>query len=386
MSIKECCLTLVFCKIPEYFWCLDGGASGLGLVPHQFTCPSGLFFNKDADSCDYSRNVQCATKAAASPKTTTESTPKITSPRTTERSTVSTTPGAPYKNPFFSRTTATSTTTAAPIEEEEESEEKPSSFSELDQEDPKVIKELIDLIKKVGGLEELEKQLNFQSDGSVSIKNSKTSQISTTPPTISKSLFEKVLTRSTALKLRSNGASQAIIPKQAVTKETTAFKPETKTPTTPGANKYASLSRKSNTRPQTAEFESTTSAASDNLSKKPEYQTIKRRKPAVIEENDYNSEEEAVTKSSSKVEEKGSKSKYSQYASIQRSKKTSAAPKYDDEEDEDDVDNNDTTPSKAVRNEFTTRSTPQYVNLSRRRTTASPINDDDEDDTTVASR
>lgn len=375
---------------------MDGGASGLGLVPHQFTCPSGLFFNKDADSCDYSRNVQCATKAAAaSPKTTTESTPKITSPRTTERSSVSTTPGAPYKNPFFSRTTSTSTSTSAPIEEEEEEEfeEKPSSFSELDQEDPKVIKELIDLIKKVGGLEELEKQLNFQSDGSVSIKNSKTNQISTTPPTISKSLYEKVLTRATALKSRSNGASQVIIPKQAAAKETTAFKQttvskqETKTPTTPGANKYASLSRKSNTRPQTAELESTTSAASDNLSKKPEYMTIKRRKPAVIEENDYNSEEEVVTKSSSKVEEKGSKNKYSQYASIQRSKKTSAAPKFDDEEDEDEIDDNDNdTTLKSVRNELTTRSTQQYVNLSRRRTTASPINDDDDDDTTVASR
>lgn len=376
---------------------MDGGASGLGLVPHQFTCPSGLFFNKDADSCDYSRNVQCATKAAAaSPKTTTESTPKITSPRTTERSSVSTTPGAPYKNPFFSRTTSTSTSTAAPIavaeEEEEEEEEKPSSFSELDQEDPKVIKELIDLIKKVGGLEELEKQLNFQSDGSVSIKNSKTSQISTTPPTISKSLFEKVLTRSTALKLRSNGASQAIIPKQAAAKAATAFKQTTvskqetnKTPTTPGANKYASLNRKANTRPQTANVETTTSAAGDNLSKKPEYMTIKRRKPAVIEENDYNSEEEVVTKSSSKVDgEKGSKNKYSQYASIQRSKKTSAAPKYDDDEDEDDAGDDDTT-VKSIRNEVTTRSTPQYVNLSRRRTTASPINDDD-DDTTVASR
>ena len=378
---------------------MDGGASGLGLVPHQFTCPSGLFFNKDADSCDYSRNVQCATKATAAPKTTTEPSPKITSPRTTEKYSVSTTPGAPYKNPFFSRTTSTSTSTATPIVEEEEdlSEDKQSSVSELDQEDPKVIKELIDLIKKVGGLEELEKQLNFQSDGSVSIKNSKTSQISTTPPTISKSLYEKVLTRATALKSRSNGASQAIIPKQTAPNQTTAFKQTTvskqETKTTPSANKYASLNRKTNTRPQTAELESTTSAASDNLSKKPEYMTIKRRKPAVIEENDYNSEEEIVTKKSSRVEENANKSKYSQYASIQRSKKTSAAPKYDDEDKNEDVEDeaNDDTTLKSVRNEITTRSTPQYVNLSRRRTTAaSPIiadvDDDDDDDTTIASR
>lgn len=45
------------CK--KYFWCLDSGPSNLGIVAHQFTCPSGLVFNKLTDSCDYTRNVQC---------------------------------------------------------------------------------------------------------------------------------------------------------------------------------------------------------------------------------------------------------------------------------------------------------------------------------------
>lgn len=45
------------CK--KYFWCLDSGPSNLGIVPHQFTCPSGLVFNKLTDSCDYTRNVEC---------------------------------------------------------------------------------------------------------------------------------------------------------------------------------------------------------------------------------------------------------------------------------------------------------------------------------------
>lgn len=27
------------CK--KYFWCLDSGPSNLGIVAHQFTCPSG---------------------------------------------------------------------------------------------------------------------------------------------------------------------------------------------------------------------------------------------------------------------------------------------------------------------------------------------------------
>lgn len=52
------------CK--KYFWCLDSGPSNLGIVAHQFTCPSGLVFNKLTDSCDYTRNVQCD-----KPKTTT---------------------------------------------------------------------------------------------------------------------------------------------------------------------------------------------------------------------------------------------------------------------------------------------------------------------------
>lgn len=46
------------CK--KYFWCLDSGPSNLGIVSHQFTCPSGLVFNKLTDSCDYARNVQCS--------------------------------------------------------------------------------------------------------------------------------------------------------------------------------------------------------------------------------------------------------------------------------------------------------------------------------------
>lgn len=31
------------CK--KYFWCLDSGPSGLGIVANQFTCPSGTVYN-----------------------------------------------------------------------------------------------------------------------------------------------------------------------------------------------------------------------------------------------------------------------------------------------------------------------------------------------------
>ncbi|ROT85316.1 putative mucin-17-like [Penaeus vannamei] len=37
----------------KYYWCLDSGASGLGIVAHSFTCPSDLVFNKVIDGCDH---------------------------------------------------------------------------------------------------------------------------------------------------------------------------------------------------------------------------------------------------------------------------------------------------------------------------------------------
>lgn len=106
-------------------------APGLGIVAHHFSCPSGLVFNKAADSCDYARNVHCEKKT---PKTTTTSTTEATTTSTTERisysklSTISTI----YKNP--SRTTTRTTTTLAPPRVEIDT-------SDLEQEDPKVKKD-----------------------------------------------------------------------------------------------------------------------------------------------------------------------------------------------------------------------------------------------------
>lgn len=54
-----------------------------------------------------------------------------------------------------------------------------------------MIKELIDLIKKAGGIEELEKHLKFGKDGSPSTSTSD----STTPSAISKSLYQRVLSK-----------------------------------------------------------------------------------------------------------------------------------------------------------------------------------------------
>ncbi|XP_031356870.1 mucin-5AC-like isoform X2 [Photinus pyralis] len=158
------------CK--KYFWCLSSGPSELGIVAHQFTCPSGLFFNKAADSCDYTQNVRCV-----KPKSTT-----TTSTSTTTTSTPSTT-----RRLTTSRTTTTSTTT--PQAEEYEYVYDDEDVNDKDsEEDPRVIKELIDLIKKAGGIEELEKQLDIHKNGSAS-----TNPGSTTPSGFSKVLYERVL-------------------------------------------------------------------------------------------------------------------------------------------------------------------------------------------------
>lgn len=150
------------CK--KYFWCLSSGPSELGIIAHQFTCPSGLYFNKAADSCDYTQNVLCNKKLKKSSTTTTTTT-------TTEPSTKPATTTTEYSVPIFStrivppkitaatsRTTyiftpSTSTTEAPEYDEYEYEDEdlENGKDEEIDsEEDPRVIKELIELIKKVG--------------------------------------------------------------------------------------------------------------------------------------------------------------------------------------------------------------------------------------------
>ncbi|XP_042877960.1 probable chitinase 10 isoform X5 [Penaeus japonicus] len=46
----------------KYYWCLDSGASGLGIVAHTFTCPSDLVFNKVIDGCDHPDRAKCSTE------------------------------------------------------------------------------------------------------------------------------------------------------------------------------------------------------------------------------------------------------------------------------------------------------------------------------------
>ena len=203
------------------------------------SCPrAGLVFNKAADSCDYPRNVICpksktsqsaasTTRApivAATSRTTylystTRRPPSTEKPDTEEEEyeyyddvddeqtkeeeakekeekeerEASTTPKALlYKTISRGRPSTSTTTTEAPFERNE-----PDKISDIeeDEEDPKVIKELIMLIKKAGGIEQLEKQLLLQDKNPENESGAKSGNENATPATISRSLYERVLSR-----------------------------------------------------------------------------------------------------------------------------------------------------------------------------------------------
>ena len=206
------------------------------------SCPwAGLVFNKAADSCDYPRNVICpkskttsqstasTTKApivAATSRTTylysTTRRPSSTEKPETEEEEyeyyddeddeqteeeeeereTSTTPKALlYKTISRSRpsTSTTTTTEAASTGAWSLERNEPEKILDVeeDEEDPKVIKELIMLIKKAGGIEQLEKQLLLQDKNPGNESGAKSGNENATPATISRSLYERVLSRQT---------------------------------------------------------------------------------------------------------------------------------------------------------------------------------------------
>ncbi|XP_076310082.1 uncharacterized protein LOC143225125 isoform X2 [Tachypleus tridentatus] len=58
----------------KYFWCLDSGPAELGVVPHAFTCPSGLYFSSKMEACDYPENVVCDSHSVLSAPVSVEQT------------------------------------------------------------------------------------------------------------------------------------------------------------------------------------------------------------------------------------------------------------------------------------------------------------------------
>ncbi|KAK5639905.1 hypothetical protein RI129_010716 [Pyrocoelia pectoralis] len=168
------------CK--KYFWCLSSGPSELGIVAHQFT----------SDSCDYTQNVRCVKPKSTTTTSTTSTSTTTTPPSTTRRlptKTTTTTTTPKYEVGISPNWPAHSHTVLLQEYEYEYEYEDDVKDSE---EDPKVIKELINLIRKAGGIEELEKQLKIHKNGS-----SITDPGSTTPSGFSKVLYERVLKSTT---------------------------------------------------------------------------------------------------------------------------------------------------------------------------------------------
>merc|ERR550539_1306714 len=111
------------CK--KYYWCLD--TPNQGMVAHTFSCPQGLFFNEITDGCDFLRNVECGDKDTQEPEPT-------------------------KKDPVKS---ADSSSSNVASEEEEE---------EDDVEDPKSLKDILEIVKAAGGIEGLEQQIKEEED------------------------------------------------------------------------------------------------------------------------------------------------------------------------------------------------------------------------------
>ncbi|RZF42582.1 hypothetical protein LSTR_LSTR001377 [Laodelphax striatellus] len=296
------------CK--KYFWCLDSGPSNLGIVAHQFTCPSGLFFNKAADSCDFARNVLCKDKRDKATTTTTSKPTTSTTPQTTTSSSRLKFTAATAKSTGSRYTTTTTTTTEPPPEEEEEEEEVEDDYHA--EEDPQTIKQLITLIKKLGGVAELEKQL--ENNGGSDVTNSP----------ISKTLYNKVLTPGKFQSPYRNGPSgpqNEGLPPPSPGQDDSPYsrrekpqyvtirreRPSTDQPVSEEGNSRGGIERGEADEEQDEEVE-----AERERPIKPLYSTIQRRRPSTTESSsESTSPSTAVTKA--------------RYSSIQRSRPSTVA-------------------------------------------------------------
>ncbi|KAJ8915748.1 hypothetical protein NQ315_004560 [Exocentrus adspersus] len=347
------------CK--KYFWCLSGAADS-GIVAHQFTCPAGLYFNKAADSCDYSQNVLCNKKLQRATTTTTKAPSASTSTTTTTTAasiSFSTSRIPPRITAATSRSSFRVSTTTEAIDDEyeyedddEDDEDDTKAKSYTEEEDPRVIKELIELIKKAGGIEELEKQLSGSKTDSISSNTPD----STTPSTIiSKSLYERVLNKAVKNNLSSRNVLTSLRNSRGPQNDGLSKKDEPSTSgskTDRGKLQYTSIARKrpSTEKPIEEEASKDVEVVEDTVktrrtftSKKshPEYVTIRRPR---------------VSTTTEAAEESESDSSFNRNRILGET----SDEEYDDEDsdEEDAIEENE--PNKK-------NYTPQYVNIRRQR-------------------
>jgi hypothetical protein len=237
------------------------------------------------------------------------------------------------------------------------------------------------LIKKAGGIDQLEKQLNLHEDSPSVPVNSRSGQTSTTVSSIiSKSLYEKIKNRGSLFKPRNNfnGASQ---PENVLEKTKSKDKKETTTTTTTtqapiAANKkYETVKRFSRPNPQSAGVEALPESDAV-LIEKPQYTSIRRKpavKPAVVAENDYNGDSD----SSSQEETKPAVDNSKKYANINRLRRPQIEPATVDEDEDESDDEEAKIPSRFAATSTSQKPTSKYVSLSRRRVTTTETPDEE---------
>lgn len=282
-------------------------------------------------------------------------------------------------------------------EEEEEEEEEAagdqkqainSKFEHaLEEEDPEVIKDLIKLIKKVGGLDELEKQLqmrlNLNQNSPVVSKTTTTTTISP----ISQSLFNKVVGTK-----RGNLRTQKVINSGGTT---SGSEIEPLVQRQNKENRYSSVIRNSRPRPQNDGIDQLSETDGGGIAhgEKPQYTTITRTHAPKPQNSDDDSDDEpsvatAATNLDETDETTASHHSTYQYVNIQRPRvSTTAAPDgSDDEHDDGNSDNDDDNEDDDDQEETskvlpTTTSKMQYVNIQRVRPTKPQYLADEESET-----
>lgn len=254
----------------------------------------------------------------------------------------------------------------------------------LEEEDPEVIKELITLIKKVGGLDELEKQLQFRlslNENSPIVNGG--AKTTTTMSPISKSLYDKVI--STRRGLAQNRKETAFGSTRATPENGT----ESLVQRQNKENRYSSVVRNSRPRPQNDGIDKLTEADGGGvLHERPQYVTIMRTRTSTVAGSEFDDDDEEIADDQIDSEEntdegeedddvgageQPARSKSTtthqpthSYVNIRRSRPTSSTTEThaDDDEDEDD----------SSSGKQTTRM--QYVSIKRTRPNSQQSNDD----------
>lgn len=230
-----------------------------------------------------------------------------------------------------------------------------------------MIKELITLIKRVGGLDELEKQLqmrlNLNQNSSIVGTTGKTTTTTISP--VSKSLYNKVLGTK-----RGSSRTQKVI---SSTQTSTDIEPLVQRQNK--ENRYSSVIRNSRPRPQNDGIDKLSEVEGGGIIReKPQYITITRTQAPKPQNVDEESESAtAATNDDESDENEGPVGPTThqptfQYVNIQRNRPSSTAAPADqaeDTEDEDDEEEEEVT----ARVVPTTTSKMQYVNIQRVRPT-----------------